>query len=260
MFYTNLFLGLLLILIGILCYKFPNLINPYGGMSPERQALVDIEGLKRGMLWASIATGAAFLLFAVIGTFANIHPKYNSFIAIGLVSLYVIATIVITIRHNGFGRDKDGTSYHHDRGRAANITIIIYTIAASIAFVVVVLAIANKPAKIEVEDGVLQISGTYGRDIPLDNIVAMEVLDEMPEMAMRINGSSFNKKSKGHFLTMDDEECLLFVTYNGGPYLKLRTADQLIYLNRATPEESQQLIQELGASCQKENHGEGEGK
>ncbi|MCQ2302979.1 MAG: DUF3784 domain-containing protein [Bacteroidales bacterium] len=235
---------------GILCYKFPNQINPYGGMSPERKALVDIDGLRRSILWIMVATGIAFLLLAVFHKYLAAYPILDFWAIMGICVAMLVAVLIAMKRHNGWGKDKEGTTYRHDTNRSRIIVISVCGAIATIAFVVVTLSASNKPSVIDIQDDMLHIAGMYGRDIPVNDIVTMEVLDEMPVMAMRTNGSSFKNKNKGHFLTQNDEKCLLFVTYNGGPYIELRTADDLIYLNRETPEETTKLIDELKRAMQ----------
>ena len=241
MLFANIFVGVLIILAGTLCYKFPNQINPYGGMSPERKALVDIDGLRRSILWIMVATGIAFLLLAVFHKYLAAHPMLDFWAIMGICAAMLVAVLIAMKRHNGWGKDQDGTIYTHDKGRSV---VIIVAVVISVV-TVTVLERSDKSSQIEVKDSVLHISGMYGRDIPMEDIATMKVLDEMPVMAMRTNGSSFKNKNKGHFLTQNDEKCLLFVTYNGGPYIELRTDDDLIYLNRETPEETTKLIDEL---------------
>lgn len=250
MLFANIFVGVLIILAGILCYKFPNQINPYGGMSPERKALVDIDGLRRSILWIMVATGIAFLLLAVFHKYLAAHPILDFWAIMGICVAMLVAVLIAMKRHNGWGKDKEGTTYRHDTNRSRIIVISVCGAIATIAFVVVTLSASNKPSVIDIQDDMLHIAGMYGRDIPVNDIVTMEVLDEMPVMAMRTNGSSFKNKNKGHFLTQNDEKCLLFVTYNGGPYIELHTADDLIYLNRETPEETTKLIDELKRAMQ----------
>ena len=242
---SNIISGLLLILVGILCYYNPNMINPYRNLTPDRKALVDIEGLKWSSLWIMVAGGVAFLLMAVFHKQLTEHIKLYVWGIVVISFALVVACFIATIRHNGFGKGKDVQSSRGGKSTSAVIIASVVFTLAIFAFVVVVLVKADRPAGIKVGEGALHVSGMYGRDFPMDQIVSMEVLDEMPVMRMRTNGSSFKNKNKGHFLTMDEEKCLLYVTYNGGPYIELRTADDLIYLNCDTSEETKMLIEEL---------------
>ena len=241
----NIITGVFLILIGILCYYYPSIIKPYRNLTPERKALVDIEGLKWSLLWIMVAGGISFMMMAVFHKQLTEHIKLYVWGSVVVAFAMVAACFIATIRHNGFGKGKDAQSSRRRKTTSAVIIGSVVFTLAIFAFVVVVLVKADRPAGIKVEEGTLHVSGMYGRDFPMDQIVSMEVLDEMPAMAMRTNGSSFKNKNKGHFLTKDNEKCLLFVTYNGGPYIKLRTTDNLIYLNCDTSEETKMLIEEL---------------
>ena len=245
MLLTSIITGLILILAGIWCYYNPNMIKPYRNLPPSKKAVVDIKGLQWSLLWIMVAGGVAFLLMAVFHKQLTAHLDVYTWSIIGIAVAIVIASYVATIRHNGYGKGGDAQESRGERKTSAAIIASAVITVVVIAFVVVVLAKADKPSSIVVEEGTLHISGKYGGDFPMEQFVSMKVLNEMPVMRMRTNGSSFKNKSKGHFLTKDNESCLLFVTYNGGPYVELRTANNLIYLNCETREETEELINEL---------------
>ena len=134
MLFANIFVGVLIILAGILCYKFPNQINPYGGMSPERKALVDIDGLRRSILWIMVATGIAFLLLAVFHKYLAAHPILDFWAIMGICVAMLVAVLIAMKRHNGWGKDQDGTIYTHDKGRSV---VIIVAVVISVVTVTV---------------------------------------------------------------------------------------------------------------------------
>ena len=106
--YINLITGVVLIGIGWLCYFFPNLINPYGNMSPERKALVDIEGLKWSTAIILTVTGG-LLLITVLLSYLKIIDEYMSGLLLTVIGLGMIIPLFIAMhRHNGFGRDRSG--------------------------------------------------------------------------------------------------------------------------------------------------------
>ena len=77
--------GLVLIVMGWLCYRFPNMINPYGNMPPERKALVDIVGLKRSLFITWAVTGALLIVSAVL-SYRKIHDEdTNGYLMTGLL-------------------------------------------------------------------------------------------------------------------------------------------------------------------------------
>ena len=92
----------------------------------------------------------------------------------------------------------------------------------------------------------------YGRNIPVSEIVSVELLEEMPAVAMRTNGSSTGRYNKGHFRLTNGENCMLF-TRNKAPYIEIRTTDNLYYINGDTEEETLDIFSKV-----KESYGQGE--
>lgn len=241
--YFNLGTGLLLIVVGWLCYRYPNLINPYGNMSPERKALVDIEGLK----WSTaiiMTVAGGLLLFTALLAYLKLINENVSGILLTVICIGMIIPLFIAMqRHNGWGRDSSGVlTPEQKKKKYSKLTWVI--VGVSMVFVVVILLLASKPTEIEVGEETISISGMYGRIIPMSEIVSVELLEEMPPVAMRTNGSSTGKYNKGHFRLKNGENCLLFIR-NQSPYIELRTTDNLYYINGDTKEETLGILSKI---------------
>lgn len=246
--YINLGSGLLLIVVGWLCYRFPNMINPYGNMSPERKALVDIEGLKRSTaIILSVAGG--LLIFAALLSFFKIIDEDMGGYALTVICLGTIIPLFIAMRrHNGWGRDReDVLTPEQKKNKYSKLTWVI--VGLSMVFVVVVFLFASKSSKIEVNEEAISISGMYGCNIPMSKIVSVELLEKMPSIAMRTNGSSTGKYNKGHFRLKNGESCMLFIR-NQAPYIELRTSDNLFYINGDTEEETLGILSQIKEKVQ----------
>ena len=140
--YMNIGMGLLLIVIGWLCYRFPNMINPYGDMPPERKALVDIDGLKKSVAITMTVTGI-LLIVTVLLFICNV---ISEIVSVKVVMVLVIAMLVPLFiamkKYNGFGRDENGEGYYSlYMNKAAKITVVIVTVmvAAVVVFLAIVL-------------------------------------------------------------------------------------------------------------------------
>lgn len=247
--YINLGAGVLLIVIGWLCYRYPNMINPYGNMTPERKALVDIEGLKRSTaIILSVAGG--LLIFAALLSFFKIIDEDMGGYALTVICLGTIIPLFIAMRrHNGWGRDREGV-LSPEQKKNKNSKLAFAIMGLSMVFVVVILLFSNQTPKIEVGEEAISISGMYGRDIPLSEIVSVELLEKIPPVAMRTNGSSTGKYNKGHFRLKSGEECLLFIR-NKAPYIEIRTTDNLYYINGDTEEQTLEILSEIKAKTHK---------
>ena len=140
--YMNLGMGVLLIVVGWLCYRFPNMINPYGDMPPERKALVDIDGLKKSVAITMAVTGI-LLIVTVLLFICNV---ISEIVSVKVVMVLVIAMLVPLFiamkKYNGFGRDENGEGYYSlYMNKAAKITVVIVTVmvAAVVVFLAIVL-------------------------------------------------------------------------------------------------------------------------
>ena len=106
--YVNIGSGVLLIVVGWLCYRYPNLINPYGNMPPERKALVDIVGLKKSLFITWAITGALLIVTAVLSYKKFFDENTSGLVMAGLLLVTLIPTFIAMKKYNGFGRDNSG--------------------------------------------------------------------------------------------------------------------------------------------------------
>ena len=241
--YVLIISGLVLILVGWLCYRFPNMINPYGNMPPERKALVDIVGLKKSLFITWAVTGALLIVSAVLSFYKVFDENTNGILMTGLLLASLIPTFIAMKKYNGFGRDKSG----HAASIFGKPTKWVWvSMGLTAVFVIAIFAFSNQAPKIEVNEDTISISGMYGRDIPTTEIVSVELLEQLPPIRQRTNGSSTHKYNKGHFLLKNGENCIMIVLLNA-PYIEIRTTNNLYYLNGATKEETMGLYEQIKA-------------
>ena len=256
--YTVLATGLVLIVVAWACYQYPNIINPYGNLPPERKALVDIEGLKKA---CAIILGITGFLLVVTATLNLLKLIDEDVCGVTLMAMVFVMMVPLTIamkRYNAFGRDQSGSNVGFVRdemslGSDKSGKLVKSAKAAKIAwsftwivmvFVAFILVLSFRPTKITVGEENIKISGLYGRKIPIADIVSVELLDEMPPIAMRTNGSDTGSQAKGHFRFSNGESCMLFI-HKQPPYIQMRTIDDLYYLNLSDKEKTIALFETL---------------
>ena len=222
--------GLLLIVMGWLCYRFPNIINPYGGMSPERKALVDIKGLKKSVAITFYVAGGLLIVTALLSALKVIGLKMSVYATTVIVLAMLVPMFVAMKKYNSFGRDKTGKGVYGPRLETAP-KIVLVILALSVALVVILIAFTIRPLKIEVGEESVSISGMYGRSIPFSEIVSVELIDKLPPIAMRTNGASTRNHHKGHYLLENGEKCMLFVDTRVPLFIEMRTTENLYFLN-----------------------------
>ena len=250
--YINLGLGLLLIVVGLLCYRNPNLINPYGNMSPERKALVDIEGLKRVVAIAFGVTGFLLIVTAALSMTKVIGEMTSVYVMIVLVTAMLVPLFIAIWKYNGFGRDKENRLSYAAKQREKKknkitIWVVVIITLLSLALIPILFLWGNKGPKYEISSDCIKVKGGgYHATIPVTDITSDNVWEHWPGIALRTNGMSTNKANMGHFRLKNGESCMMFIHEDGGPLLELRTADGgLYYLNCAKEEETLEMIEEV---------------
>lgn len=256
--YTVLATGLVLIVVAWACYQYPNIINPYGNLPPERKALVDIEGLKKACAIILGITGFLLVVTATLNLLKLIDEDVCGVTLMVLVFAMMVPLTIAMKRYNAFGRDQSKSNIRFVRdemplGSDKSGKLVKSAKAAKIAwgfawvimvFAALTLALSFRPTRITVGEETIKISGMYGREIPVSDIVSVDLLDEMPPIAMRTNGSDTGSQAKGHFRFSNGDKCMLFI-HKKAPYIQLRTTEDLYYLNYSDKEKTVELFETL---------------
>ena len=250
--YVNLGMGLLLIVVGWLCYRYPNLINPYGGLPPERKALVDIDGLKRVVAITFAVTGFLLVVTATLSMTKAIDEMMTVNVMVALVLAMMIPLFIAMKKYNGFGRDKENrlsldVKQREKRKNKITIWSVVILTLLSLALIPILFIWGNKGPKYDISSECIKVKGGgYHATIPVADITSDSVWEQWPGIAIRTNGMSTNKANLGHFRLKNGENCMLFIHKEGGPLLELRTADGgLYYLNCSTKEETLEMIEKV---------------
>lgn len=239
MVWTDLIMGVILMLTGLLVDRHPRMISGINTMSNERLSKVDLDGLKRGLRNVLLIAGAAMLLLAALSFLVHI-PEAVHFVALFVVAMaIVVANVLISKRYDAGLQGEEGRK---DRRKNRFVILFVFLVFAA---VIPLFFIGTKPASIKVteERVTAKGGGMYSATIPMSDISEANVLTDWPDFPVRTNGVATEKVGIGHFRTKDGEKCMLFVCVDGGPLLEIRTVDgKLYYLNCATEEETLEMI------------------
>jgi hypothetical protein len=256
--YTLLITGLVLMVVAWACYQYPNLINPYGSLPPEQKERVNIEGLKKACAIILGVTGFLLVVTATLHLSKVIDEDVCGVTLMVLMFAMMVPLSIAMKRYNAFGGDQSGSNIRFvrdemplgsDRSGKLVKSARASKIAWGFAWVIMVLAalslaLSFRPTRITVGEETVKISGMYGREIPVTDIISVDLLDEMPPIAMRTNGSDTGNQAKGHFKFKNGEKCMLFI-HKKAPYIQLRTTTNLYYLNLSDKEKTVELFESL---------------
>ena len=70
-----------------------------------------------------------------------------------------------------------------------------------------------------VADNIIEFRGSYGEEIPRNEVKSVELVDHLPKITIRTNGFSLGIIRKGYFKTKDGEIVKLILNSDTKPYI-----------------------------------------
>ena len=234
-------MGVILMLTGLLVYRFPMLISGVNTMSKERLSKVNLEGLKHVMRNALLISGAVIILLGGLSTLVRIPEGIHFALLMAVIFGMVIAVTLLSRRYDAGMQGEAG------RKERRKSQIVLIVVAVILLATVLFFFVGTKPAKVEVsEDCITAKGGGYSASIPVTDISEVTVLADWPAIALRTNGVGTEKVCIGHFRLKNGEKCMMFLCVDGGPVFEVRGVDgQLYYLNCTTEEETMEMIEQV---------------
>ncbi len=118
-------------------------------------------------------------------------------------------------------------------------------LALAVVLVIVYHIWLVKDSKVEVLPETFAVEGDYGIEMPYQAIDSVFVMETMPEVKYTKDGYSVFGNKKGEFRLKDGSDAKFYLLGKQPPYLKMYTHGGLVFVNRKTTAETEQLIVEL---------------
>lgn len=211
------FIGILFFVLGIAIGRFKCywLISGYNTASDEEKEKVDIKGLARVMSFLLYGIGCAIIISALLEPY---FPKVISLVGI-FIFVFTIGAVIYCQRFDSNKKSK---------GEKLGLVVIL---TIPVLIFIVVLAASTEKNKVEVTQDRVAIEGSYGINLNNEEIKSIDLVDRIPSVIRRENGSSIGKYKKGVFSTKDNERVHLYLEKDYGPYLKIVSTKGDIYMN-----------------------------
>ncbi|OEF97564.1 hypothetical protein BHF68_03660 [Desulfuribacillus alkaliarsenatis] len=212
------------------------LIAGYNTMTAEKKKKVDIEGLSRLMgLYCFVGAGV-FLLAGIL-----LHFQITWAVLAAIV-LYGIATIMLLIKAQSY----DGNNYNEQGEMKKSVKWIVGSvIAVPLIGVAALMYMSSQSSEIVIEDDYIQITGMYGLTLEYQMIQSVELVDILPNIERRTNGSSVGSIRKGNFRLENIGAAKLFVNVNNPPFIEIVSDRHHIFINDSESITTEQLYLEI---------------
>lgn len=234
-------IGVFFILIGLAVhvFKWYFLISGYNTMSKEKKANVDTEGLGRLMGIYFYVNGGVFIIMGVLHAW-GLKPSMTP--AIVFFSISTVYLLIKAQKYDGNIYDENGKLR---KGAYKQLALPVGVIVIIIIFAAVLMFFSSQPTKVTFLDVGIQIHGMYGEVYTWDSIEAVELIEELPTIEMRTNGSALGSNLKGHFRTRELGSVKLFVNIQKPPFIYLETDDGITIFNVNNTDETQEIFKEI---------------
>ena len=236
-----LMMGAFFIVIGLAIhvFKWYFLIAGYNTMSKEKKANVDTEGLGRLMGAYSYVNGGVLIITGILHAF-SLRPVLTPVIVI-----FGISTVYLLIRaqkYDGNIYDKNGKLIE---GAWKQLALPVGTVVITLIFVAFLMFFSSQETKVTFLEEGLQIHGMYGDIYNWESIETVKLMEELPTIEMKTNGSALGSNLKGHFRTTELDSVKLFVDTQKSLYIYLETDEGVIIFNMKNEEETQEVFEEI---------------
>ena len=230
MTYFGLFFALILVLAGLIIFRWPHLCTSFSAMTPEQLKNVDLKAVSRDSLMILGGTGAACAIL-----YYSLYYTGHYTIAIELCVIALLAGCIVLA----------AVLRKHDRNPGRKKGTVALAVTAVFAVAICIMLFSwSRPVKIHVEGDSLEIDGAYGMTVPLQDIRQAKLIDTLPEIEMRTNGIGLGYIQTGHFRLKDIGACRLYVNMKFSPYVQLTLADgQTVIFNTSDSELTEHLYE-----------------
>lgn len=213
---------LLLVGVAVKYFRAYWLISGYNTMSKEKKQNVDIEAL------ANFTGNFCFVIAIIIGfSFLFMETGHYPLAITFLVSLFPLTIFVLikTQAFDGNNRNPDGTMKRSAMLKIGFVIVFMVIVGIGVG---VLLYQSYQPVEIVVAEEYFMIKGIYGEKIAYQDITEVALIQEIPPITARTNGSSLGVKKKGHFRMKELGAVKLFLDSGEPPF---------IYIERGMNEE-----------------------
>jgi len=233
--------AMLFILLGLAVHvgKWYFLIAGYNTMSKEQQAKVNTKALGRLIGFYCYANGGVFLLMGVLSELGIPSGVTLGLIFLGISTLYVL---VKAQKYDGNLYDADGKLR---QGAERKLAVMIGGMLVVFMAVGLLMYFSSRSTQVTLLEEGLQVQGMYGELYSWDSIQEVFLLEKLPRIEARTNGSAVGSHLKGHFRTTEYGPVKLFVDSAKPPFVYLKSGEKVVIFNLANEEETRAIYEAI---------------
>ncbi|WP_332645350.1 DUF3784 domain-containing protein [Lysinibacillus sp. 54212] len=219
--------------------KWYFLISGYNTMSKEQKKNVDVKNLSRLVGYYCYFLAFLFLVLGILSWQEQTAYFIPIFILLFVSAIYVV---IKSQKYNGNLFDEHG-KLRKGAGKKFKIPLII----SAVAFVGggILIYFSMQPTKVELKADALEISGMYGDTYEWGEIERLALMEELPKISIRTNGSAIGSSLKGHFKFNNGDKVKLFIDKSSPPFISFVSNGQHVIFNLEEADKTEEMYEQM---------------
>lgn len=228
---VNIMLGLLFAFIGLLIGKFRmyGLIAGVNTASEEQKENMDLPAMGKAIALMCYGIALANIIPAALNYYLG-FPLYVSPI---LTVAIVLFSLVWIQRYDHNVKSRETTM------KAVKVLVIVAVVGG------ILLTQVIGEHKVIITDTSVKVSGMFGKTFPLEDVVSIREVQEMPRVTLRTNGLGLGSIQRGQFRLEGAKKAYLYLSKREGPYIEMVTKDYPVYINFKDSETYRNTLESL---------------
>lgn len=215
------------------------LISGYNTYSKEKKENVDVVSLGRLMGYYGYSNAAAFFIagmFRVFGSETELIP---------VLVFFGLSTMVLIVRaqkYDGNMHDEQGMMTRKGKIQTYLIVIIL---GGTFLFVGYMMYASSRDTRVTIDESGMEIHGMYGDTYLWTEVKELALLEEIPEITRRTNGSAIGSMLRGQFRMKEFGSVRLFIDADVSPYISFVQDGKRIIFNLGEESKTRELFEQM---------------
>jgi len=190
------------------------LLSGYNTMSDEEKQKFDIHSYIPYFRKFHLALGISFLVISLLlyffvdsnwcGIFSGVYP--------------ILAYVYFIWKSNKFSKE-------NSKKQDIKTYIVMGVMLLLAVFISFEFKSSLNDNEINIANDTITISGSYGMEIKINDVKSIQLINELPKIASKINGFALDKVKKGYFSTDKGEKVTLLINSLKSPFLLITTTE-----------------------------------
>ena len=239
MFY--LIFGGTMLLLGLLVHKAKLyfLISGYNTYSREKKENVDIISTAKLIGYYGYSNAAVSFLVGILG-YAGI--KIGIIVPIAFM---MITTIILLSRIEKYDRNMYDEDGQMKKSSKAQIFLFIIILGGTFLFVGAMMFSSSRDTSVAINEKGIEIEGMYGASYAWSSMTELTMLEDLPEIIIRTNGSAIGSKLRGNFRMEELGAVKLFMDAEVPPYIYFEHEGRIVIFNLGEEEKTEEFYKKM---------------